>query len=60
MYNPQEWCEASFNWQDVKTLKPDWDEEKCEEFLTEHEDKIYNAMIDEGWAVIQHLTKGVL
>jgi len=47
---------ASTSWcaDDVKTLKPRWSTKKCNEFLQNHSGHIIDAMITEGWLVIEH------
>ena len=41
--------------QDVKTLKPDWTLEQCEEWLEENSRSIEEHSIEHGWEVIQSL-----
>ena len=48
---------ATVNWTayDVQSLKPDWDVEKCEEFLEGNARRIQDRMIELGWEVIETL-----
>lgn len=42
-------------WQadDVKSLRPKWSKEKCEDFLERHSGHIQDAMCATGWNVIE-------
>lgn len=48
---------AQVAWQaeDIQTLRPEWSDDKCNEWLDANEDDIQCAMIERGWAVIEHL-----
>ena len=51
---------AQVAWQagDIQTLRPDWSDEKCNEWLDENEGYIQQAMIETGWEAIEHLLAG--
>ena len=48
---------ASVSWcaEDIKTLRPDWTDERRAEFLEDSEDAMQSAMIEQGWAAIESL-----
>lgn len=46
------WCAG-----DVRTLRPDWTDERCNEFLMEYEDDIQGAMVERGWDAISDLLR---
>ena len=46
------WCAD-----DIRTLRPYWSDEKCNEFLASQEDDIQCAMIKHGWDVIKDLLR---
>jgi hypothetical protein len=46
------WCAD-----DVRTLRPDWDDERCNEFLMDNEDYILCAIIEGGWDAIRDLIR---
>lgn len=50
---------ASVSWcaDDVRTLRPDWDDERCNHFLMDNEDDIQSAMIERGWDAIADLLR---
>lgn len=43
---------------DIQTLRPEWSDEKCNEWLEENEDYIQQAMIETGWEAIENLLAG--
>jgi hypothetical protein len=50
-------CVVAWRAEDVQTLRPDWSEERCVQFLESHEDDIQCAMIERGWSVIEDLLR---
>jgi hypothetical protein len=46
------WCAD-----DIRTLRPDWSDEKCNEFLASQKYHIQCAMIQHGWDVIEDLLR---
>lgn len=42
---------------DIKNIKPNWSDKKCENFLIEIEDDLIAAMINEGWHLIEERMK---
>jgi hypothetical protein len=48
---------ASVAWHadDIRTLRPDWDDERCNAFLEDNGDYIQDAMIERGWEAIESL-----
>lgn len=39
--------------EDIKTLRPDWSEEQCEDFLQRIEDVLRDRSIEFGWTIIE-------
>lgn len=50
-------AEVSWCAEDIQTLRPDWSDEKCNEFLMDNEDDIQCAMIERGWDAISDLLR---
>lgn len=50
-------AEVSWCAEDIKTLRPDWSDKKCNEFLMDNEDDIQCAMIERGWDAISDLLR---
>lgn len=50
---------ASVSWcaDDVRTLRPGWDDERCNQFLMDNEDDIQSAMIERGWDAMSELLR---
>lgn len=48
---------AQAAWQvgDIKTLRPDWTDEQCAEFLSANSRHIQDAMVQAGWTAIEVL-----
>ena len=48
---------ATASWEpgDIKTLRPDWTEDRCQRFLQENGKYITEAMVDGGWVAIEAL-----
>lgn len=40
---------------DIKSLRPDWDIDRCEEWLCENAKRIQDRSIELGWEVIEDL-----
>jgi hypothetical protein len=47
-YGKVSWC-----WEDIKTLKTEWTREKCEQFLEEHDAKLSQTQVEQGWHFIE-------
>lgn len=41
--------------EDVQTLRPDWDLERCEDWLERNEKYIQDRLVELGWEVIETL-----
>ena len=41
--------------EDISTERPDWTEERCEEWLLKHGKHIAGRSVEEGWAIIRVL-----
>jgi hypothetical protein len=41
--------------EDVKTLRPEWTDDECNDFLMRNEEDIQCAMIERGWDAIRDL-----
>lgn len=41
-------------WQveDIKSVRPNWSDERCEKFLDDYEDTISGRSIEEGWEIV--------
>jgi hypothetical protein len=48
----QELAVVKWTAEDIQTLRPEWSEQRCIEFLGINEDTIQSAMIERGWDVI--------
>lgn len=48
---------ATVSWtiEDVQSLRPDWSDERCEEFLVNNENDIADRLVELGWEVLQDL-----
>ena len=53
MNKMKKYGEVSWCWKDVKNLKPGWSKEKCEEFLEEHDSKLSQTQVEQGWYFIE-------
>ena len=43
--------------EDINTERPDWTEERCEQFLLKNSEAIVGRSIEEGWSVIKTLLR---
>lgn len=50
-------AEVSWCAEDIQTLRPSWDDAKCNAFLEANEDDIQCAMIERGWDAISDLLR---
>jgi hypothetical protein len=48
-------CKIVWKAEDIKTLRPDWTEEECEEWLMDNASIICDRSIELGWEVIETL-----
>jgi hypothetical protein len=48
---------AAAGWmpEDIETLRPDWTNERCLQFLKDNEKYITEAMVRDGWGAIEAL-----
>lgn len=53
----QRHAEVSWCAEDIRGLRPDWDDERCNHFLMDNEDDIQCAMIERGWDAIRDLLR---
>ena len=44
-----------WSWDDIQTLRPGWDEEKCKEALKHIEKGLEDNSVREGWEIIETL-----
>ena len=51
-------AEAKWSVGDVKTLRPDWDDSKCFNFLMDNGKYIQEAMVLAGWEAMRELIGG--
>ena len=49
-YAEVSWCSV-----DIRELRPDWSDERCDQFLDEYESHIQSQMIERGWYAIESL-----
>ena len=49
------YAEVKWRAEDVKTIKPNWSMPKCEEWLSDYENKIQDRIIKHGWEVLEAL-----
>lgn len=52
---PKRFAELAWTYADVKTLRPRWSRQKCEEFLSDNEKRIAEFTCQKGWEVIEAL-----
>lgn len=46
---------VSWTVEDVQTLRPDWSDQKCEEWLYANQRYIQDRLVELGWQVIEDL-----
>lgn len=48
---------ASVCWQigDIQTLRPEWSDERCADFLRSNQRQIQDDMVERGWSSIETL-----
>jgi hypothetical protein len=57
-YGPVLLAQVAWMAGDIQTLRPEWSDEKCNEWLDDNEDYIQQAMIETGWEAIENLLAG--
>lgn len=51
----KEWfAQTRWSIDDIKELKPEWNDEKCRDFLEKYANKIVNSMVEAGWFAIEN------
>lgn len=50
---PTWYCVVRWCVEDIKSLRPGWSDERCEEFLQCHERRMAERMTELGWDVIE-------
>jgi hypothetical protein len=50
-------AEVSWCAEDIRALRPGWDDKRCNQFLMDNEDDIQCAMIERGWDAISDLLR---
>jgi len=48
----KEFASTSWSAPDLRSLKPHWSQERCEQFLEKYEQKIVDLMVENGWSAI--------
>jgi hypothetical protein len=48
-----EYGTVSFTWHDITASKPKWEQDRCETFLAQYEDELYEVMLDAGWEFLK-------
>jgi hypothetical protein len=51
-------AEVAWTAEDLQTLRPNWSDEQCEEWLDRNEDYIQTRLIELGWEVMESLLSG--
>ena len=41
-----------WKWNDIKTMRPNWTEDQCEEFLFDNRKSLQDRSIEIGWDII--------
>lgn len=44
-----------WSWKDIESLKPDWNEDKCQEALESISGQLQDQLVEEGWNVMEVL-----
>lgn len=52
---PEKYACVSWNYEDVKALRPRWSKARCEEELGSLESDIQDRMTERGWDVLEQL-----
>ena len=52
MEKPRQYAKVVWTASDVKTLRPDWSDERCEEELHDIERHLQDRLIELGWDVM--------
>lgn len=52
---PEKFAETAWTAEDVQTLRPEWNTEKCEEWLQNNERYMQDRLVELGWEVMESL-----
>lgn len=52
---PEPFATVSWSIEDVQTLRPEWSEKRCLEFLRTKSRHIQSNLVEHGWQVIESL-----
>ena len=44
---------VSWQWEDIKSKRPSWSEQKCRNWLQSNQNRLRDRMVEEGWAAIE-------
>ena len=55
---PNWYCVVRWCVEDIKSICPYWSDERCEEFLQQHEARMKERMTELGWDVIDCYIQG--
>jgi hypothetical protein len=44
-----------WNWEDVQSLRPDWTQQDCEQYLDQISRVLTERSIEEGWYILRDL-----
>lgn len=55
MGDTRKYAETAWTAGDVQTLRPDWSEERCEEWLATNGKHIQEAVVERGWIAMETL-----
>jgi hypothetical protein len=47
------YCYTAWTPEDIQTLKPEWDLNRCENFLEDNEQKIVDRIVEASWEVME-------
>lgn len=49
------YAKVAWSWPDVQELRPEWTQEKCEDWLANNAKYIQEALVQQGFKVIEDL-----
>jgi len=55
MSDGKKYAEVAWTANDVQDLRPDWTDERCEEWLANNGGGIQDAMVERGWIAMETL-----
>lgn len=49
----KKFAKVAWRIEDIKSLRPDWSDEQCREFLSDNQTNIIDEMVQSGWFYIE-------